>query len=100
MRASELDVRPFNPSNTFYLSVSLILTKIDRVGPWALTFSFSRAMQSSCLKKWAGKPENKKAAQEQLKARAQANSEASIGKYLPGSQPSDQASLYVQNYVY
>merc|ERR1712045_164978 len=65
------------------------INKIDRKGPWALTFSFSRAMQSSCIKTWGGKPENVKAAQKQLLARAQANSEASVGKYVPGSQPSD-----------
>merc|ERR1740124_56959 len=35
------------------------INKIDRLGPWALTFSFSRAMQSSCIKIWGGKPENK-----------------------------------------
>jgi len=76
------------------------INKIDRVGPWALTFSFSRAMQSSCLKTWAGKPENIKAAQDQLLARARANSAASTGKYEPGSEPSLEESLYVSNYVY
>jgi len=76
------------------------INKIDRVGPWALTFSFSRALQSSCLKVWDGKPENVKAAQDQLFARAKANSEASSGSYKPGSQPSMQESLYVKNYVY
>lgn len=76
------------------------INKIDRVGPWALTFSFSRALQSSCLKTWDGKPENVKAAQDQLFARAKANSEASSGSYKPGSQPSMQESLYVKNYVY
>jgi len=76
------------------------INKIDRVAPFALTFSFSRALQSSCLKTWDGKPENYKAAQEQLLARAKANSEASVGTYKPGSQPSMQESLYVKNYVY
>lgn len=76
------------------------INKIDRVGPWRLTFSFSRALQSSCLKTWAGKPENIPAAQEQLRARAQANSEASLGTYVPGSQPSSEESLFVKNYVY
>lgn len=76
------------------------INKIDRKGPWALTFSFSRAMQSSCLKAWGGKKENVKKAQDQLKARAQANSEASQGKYEYGSQPSTEGSLYVKNYVY
>merc|ERR1712045_751130 len=63
------------------------INKIDRKGPWALTFSFSRAMQSSCIKIWGGD------ASKQLLARAQANSEASVGKYVPGSQPSDEESL-------
>jgi len=76
------------------------INKIDRVAPFALTFSFSRALQSSCLKTWDGKPENIEAAQTQLKARAIANSEASKGTYKPGSQPSMQESLYVKNYVY
>ena len=48
----------------------------------------------------AGKPDNVKAAQDQLIARAIANSEANLGKYVPGSQPSDQESLYVKNYQY
>ena len=34
------------------------------------------------------------------KARAQANSEASLGKYVPGSQPSIEESLFVKNYAY
>jgi len=76
------------------------INSIARKGPWKLTFSFSRALQSSCLKIWDGKPENKKAAQDQLKARAQANSEASKGEYKAGSQPSIEESLYVKNYVY
>jgi len=74
--------------------------KGTRKGPWSLTFSFSRAMQSSCLKQYAGKPDNIPAAQACLAARAQANSEANLGAYVPGSQPSDQESLYVKDYVY
>jgi len=76
------------------------MNTIDRAGPWSMTFSFSRAMQSSCLKIWEGKDENVKAAQDQLKARAQANSEAQQGKYKAGSQPSLSESLYQKNYVY
>jgi len=76
------------------------INKIDRKGAFALTFSFSRALQSSCIKIWGGKPENQKKAQNQLYARAKANSEASLGKYVPGSQPSIEESLFVKNYVY
>merc|ERR1712078_217828 len=76
------------------------INKLDRKGAFKLTFSYSRALQSSCIKIWAGKEENYKAAQDQLYARAKANSEASVGKYVPGSQPSIEESLFVKNYVY
>ena len=76
------------------------INKLDRKGAFALTFSYSRALQSSCIKIWGGKQENYKKAQDQLLARAQANSEASMGKYVPGSQPSIEESLFVKNYAY
>jgi len=76
------------------------INTVDRVGPWAMTFSFSRANQSSAIKAWGGKKENVDAAQKALLARVQANSEASKGEYVAGSQPSDFESLYVKNYVY
>merc|ERR1711871_1031618 len=76
------------------------INKLERKGAFALTFSYSRALQSSCMKIWGGKEENYKAAQDQLYARAKANSEASTGKYVPGSQPSIEESLFVKNYVY
>lgn len=38
--------------------------------PWALTFSYGRALQYSVLKAWGGKDENVKAAQEELSKRA------------------------------
>jgi len=76
------------------------INKLDRKGAFKLTFSYSRALQSSCIKIWGGKEENYKAAQDQLYARAKANSEASLGKYVPGSQPSIEESLFVKNYVY
>lgn len=39
--------------------------------PWALTFSYGRALQASVLTSWAGKAENVTSAQEQLLRRAQ-----------------------------
>jgi len=39
--------------------------------PWALTFSFGRALQASVLTAWGGKAENVSSAQEQLLKRAQ-----------------------------
>lgn len=38
--------------------------------PWALTFSFGRALQASALKAWGGKAENGKACQEEYIKRA------------------------------
>ena len=76
------------------------INKLERKGAFALTFSYSRALQSSCIKIWGGKEDKYKDAQAQLLARAQANSEASVGKYAPGSQPSIEESLFVKNYVY
>ncbi|XP_076466352.1 fructose-bisphosphate aldolase-like [Babylonia areolata] len=52
--------------------------------PWALTFSYGRALQTSVLAAWKGKDENVEAAQGELLKRAKANSEASMGKYAGG----------------
>jgi fructose-bisphosphate aldolase class I len=38
--------------------------------PWALTFSYGRALQASVLRAWKGKKENVKAAQDELLMRA------------------------------
>jgi fructose-bisphosphate aldolase class I len=76
------------------------INKLERKGAFALTFSYSRALQSSCIKIWGGKEDKYAQAQAQLKARAQANSEASKGAYTPGSQPSIEESLFVKNYAY
>jgi len=82
---------------------SLCLNAINQAAaqgfaPWHLGFSFGRALQHSCLKHWAG--HDVPAGQEALLARARANSAASRGAYEPGSEPSDEASLFVSNYSY
>lgn len=62
------------------------MNKIDaKLRPWSLSFSYGRALQSSCLKAWEGKEENVKAAQQALITRAKANSEATLGKYEGGA---------------
>jgi fructose-bisphosphate aldolase class I len=70
--------------------------------PWALTFSYGRALQHSTIKTWAGKDENFLAAQNVLITRAKANSEASLGKYRPseGSGTGASESLFVKDYKY
>jgi fructose-bisphosphate aldolase class I len=49
--------------------------------PWALSFSYARALQQPALQVWAGKAENGPAAQQVLYHRAQLNGWASCGKY-------------------
>merc|ERR1712003_467659 len=53
--------------------------------PWHLSFSYGKALQKTCIVTWLGKAENKEAAQKALKARANANFDAVMGKYVAGS---------------
>ena len=76
------------------------MNNIKRKGPWSVTFSYGRALQQSTLKTWGGKTENIPAAQAALLARAQANSEANLGIYVAGSQPSADGTLFVKGYKY
>jgi len=49
--------------------------------PWALSFSFGRALQASVIKAWDGKKENVKTAQDEFVKRAKANGLATLGQY-------------------
>jgi fructose-bisphosphate aldolase, class I len=49
--------------------------------PWALTFSYGRALQDLAMKRWRGRDENAAAAQQALYCRAKFNSAACGGKY-------------------
>ena len=71
---------------------------IERKARWNLGFSYGRALQHSCLKAWAGS--DIAAGQKALMARAKANSEASLGQYVAGSQPSSDEQLFVAGYTY
>ena len=51
--------------------------------PWALTFSFARAIQQPAMEAWAGKDENVAAAQKLLFHRASLDNAARAGKYTP-----------------
>jgi len=75
-----------------------LMNKIERKAKWNVSFSYGRALQHSCLKAWKGT--NKDDGQKALKARAQANSEASKGTYVAGSQPSSDEALFVAGYTY
>lgn len=49
--------------------------------PWALTFSYGRALQAAALSAWGGKPENVAAGQRAFAHRAKMNSLAALGKW-------------------
>ena len=49
--------------------------------PWALSFSYGRALQAPALKAWAGKEENAEAGQRALALRAKLNGAARDGAY-------------------
>jgi len=69
--------------------------------PWSLTFSYGRALQQSCLKAWMGEDANVPAAQGVLLTRAEANSQANLGKYEGGAGgAASNASTFVKNYTY
>jgi len=75
-----------------------LMNKVERKAKWNVSFSYGRALQHSCLKAWKGSDKN--AGQSALIARAQANSEASKGIYVAGSQPSSDEALFVAGYTY
>ena len=62
---------------------SINLNEMNRIKdikrPWTLSFSYGRALQNTCVKVWAGKPENLVAAQDALIHRAKSHSEAALG---------------------
>jgi fructose-bisphosphate aldolase class I len=62
---------------------TLHLSLINRLGPfpWALTFSYGRALQDSTLKTWGGAPANFAAAQKEFIKRAKLNGLATTGRY-------------------
>jgi fructose-bisphosphate aldolase class I len=49
--------------------------------PWALTFSYGRALQAAPQKAWSGKKENVAAGQRAFAHRARMNSLASVGQW-------------------
>ena len=59
------------------------LNEMNRIGgaPWQLSFSYGRALQAAPLKAWAGRPENRDAAQRAFYHRARCNGAARSGSY-------------------
>ena len=57
--------------------------QLDGPKPWALSFSYGRALQDEALQAWGGNPENLKAGQGAFMHRARCVSAAALGKYSP-----------------
>ncbi|XP_013779179.1 fructose-bisphosphate aldolase-like [Limulus polyphemus] len=77
------------------------INKYQGKKPWALTFSYGRALQASALKAWSGKAENIKSGQQEFLKRAKANSEASLGKYCGGvSGAAAGEVLFIKDHAY
>jgi len=108
--ALQRNVPPAMPGVTFLsggqseeeASVNLdAINKYQAKKPWALTFSYGRALQASVLKAWAGKDDNVKAGQDELKKRAKANGEASLGQYGGGiAGAAAGQDLFIKDHVY
>ena len=49
--------------------------------PWALTFSYARALQQPAIETWHGKADNVESAQKALYHRARLNGAAAVGRY-------------------
>ena len=63
---------------------TLHLALMNRIGaplPWALTFSYGRALQDTALKAWGGSAGNFVAAQKEFSKRAKLNGLAAAGRY-------------------
>ncbi len=65
------------------------LDAINRQGPqpWALSFSYGRALQDPVLQAWKGQAVNARSAQEALLERARLNGAAREGRYDPAMEP-------------
>jgi fructose-bisphosphate aldolase class I len=62
---------------------TLHLSLMNRIGglPWALTFSYGRALQDTALKSWSGSKEGYAQGQKEYLKRARLNGLASTGQY-------------------
>jgi fructose-bisphosphate aldolase, class I len=57
------------------------MNAMDGAQPWALSFSYARALQASAMRTWQGQASNVRAAQDVLAHRARCNSAARDGRY-------------------
>jgi fructose-bisphosphate aldolase class I len=55
----------------------------EKSHPWALSFSYGRALQDQAMRTWQGKPALTATAQKALRHRARCNGAARDGRYTP-----------------
>merc|ERR1712050_151249 len=78
---------PLDEDNEEVATINLsLMNKLAKARlPWHLSFSYGKALQKTCIVTWLGKQENNESAQKALKARANANYDAVMGTYVPGT---------------
>ncbi|KAI5703985.1 hypothetical protein M8J76_001686 [Diaphorina citri] len=78
------------------------INQTQALTPWALSFSYGRALQASVLRAWGGRPGNVLAGQNELLARARANGCASLGHYKAGAVKgvAGERDLFVKDHAY
>ncbi|XP_042194475.1 fructose-bisphosphate aldolase C [Callorhinchus milii] len=82
------------------------INKLQIPKPWALTFSFGRALQASALSAWQGQASNVDMAMDEFLKRAEINSMAALGQYEACEEEEDEdtgtagESLYVEDHAY
>jgi len=65
-----------------------------RVKPWAMTFSFGRALQASVLAAWGGKTGNLKPAQDELIKRSKVTTDNCLESISVDTQPGASIPIY------
>lgn len=65
------------------LHLDLMNKAYQGASPWALSYSYGRALQNSAMAAWRGNPKNVKAGQQALLKRCALNSLAAVGQYRP-----------------
>ena len=78
------------------------MNRLDVLRPWAVTFSYGRALQASALAAWKGDAKLVKSGQDAFLVRAKANSQACRGEYqaVEGEGGAAGKSLFVANHQY
>ena len=77
------------------------INQLDAAKPWAISFSYGRALQDPAIEIWLGKPQNLKAGQEAFYHRAKCNSAAARGTYtgdLEGTKRSAEEAAHRSNW--